>query len=174
MLGYWRNEQATRETVDEDGWLHTGDIARIEKGHIYIVGRLKEIIVLSTGEKIAPADMEMMATDDPLFEQVFIHGEGRPYLTALVSPHPERWERFLKGRGVADPAKEAERVEELVLERLEKRLAMFPSYAAVRRARVIDEPWTIDNGLLTPTLKLRRNSLLNRYRDIIEALYEGH
>ncbi len=89
-LGYWHNPSATRALIDADGWLHTGDQARIEpRGHITITGRLKEILVLSTGEKVPPADLERALASSPLVEQALVVGDGRPYLAALVVPRPE-------------------------------------------------------------------------------------
>ena len=78
MLGYWNRPQDTREAIDADGWLHTGDQARIVGDHLYITGRLKEILVTSTGEKVAPADLEMAITSDPLLAQAMVVGEGMP------------------------------------------------------------------------------------------------
>jgi long-chain acyl-CoA synthetase len=103
MLGYWNNHAATSQVIDADGWLHTGDQARIdETQHIYITGRLKDILVLSNGEKIPPGDMESAVALDPLVEQVLIVGEGRPYLTALIVLDGAQWPAFAQERGV-DP-----------------------------------------------------------------------
>ena len=85
MLGYWRNGRATEAAIDPEGYFHTGDVARKDDGgHLTIVGRIKEILVLSTGEKVSPEDLELAIAVNPLFEQVMVVGEGRPYLAALV------------------------------------------------------------------------------------------
>lgn len=94
MQGYWRNDQATAAAIDADGWLHTGDRAVYEDGHIRITGRLKDIIVLSNGEKVAPVDMEMAISTDPLFEQNLVLGEGRPFLTLLAVLNKQLWVEF--------------------------------------------------------------------------------
>ena len=91
MLGYWANEKATHDILDDDGWLHTGDKAKLENGQLYITGRIKEIIVLANGEKVPPTDMEMAIAADPLFEQAMIVGDNRPYLSALLVLDPEQW-----------------------------------------------------------------------------------
>ena len=91
MLGYWNNHAATAKMIDSDGWLHTGDQARISNGHVYITGRIKDILVLSNGEKVPPADMEMAISLDPLFEQVLVVGEGRSFLSALVVLSADLW-----------------------------------------------------------------------------------
>jgi len=178
MLGYWRNPEATRAILDEQGWLSTGDIARIgAAGHIYITGRLKEIIVMSNGEKIPPTDMEQAILQDRLFDQAMIYGEARPYLVALVVVNPEGWAQFCKEQRVSenDPATFANAgVQARVLERIIYCLREFPGYAKVNRVLLLQEPWSIDNGLLTPTLKLKRPQVVEKYAVQINQLYEGH
>jgi long-chain acyl-CoA synthetase len=177
MLGYWENPEATRELIDTGGWLHTGDKARIERNHIYITGRLKEIIVLSNGEKVPPADMEMAITLDPLFEQVMVIGDSRPYLCAIIVLNAEQW-KALANTLTLDPddaaALKSEVLEKTVLDRLAGQLSEFPGYAQVRRIACIQEPWSVDNGLITPTMKLKRDRIMARYADEIAALYAGH
>ena len=174
MLGYWRQPEATRAAIDADGWLHTGDKARIEGGRVHIVGRLKEILVLSTAEKVPPADLELAITEDPHFEQAMVVGEGLPYLAALVVLSRERWPGLAHAAGVdpRDPgALSAPAVVGAALARIERQLARFPSYARVRRAWLTLEPWTIEAGLITPTLKLKRAELAQRFAGEIAQLY---
>jgi long-chain acyl-CoA synthetase len=93
MRGYWKDEEATRAMIDADGWLHSGDKVRVDaNGHYTIVGRIKDIIVLNNGEKVPPTDMESAILLDPLFEQVMIVGEGKPYLAALTVLNEEHWQ----------------------------------------------------------------------------------
>ncbi|MEJ2060010.1 MAG: long-chain fatty acid--CoA ligase [Gammaproteobacteria bacterium] len=178
MLGYWNNEQATKEAVDADGWLHTGDQARIDEGgHIYIIGRLKEIIVLANGEKVPPADMEMAITMDPLFEQVMIIGEGKPYLSALVVLDEDHWKEFAAGLDVDSHGAASlsdKYVEKAVLHRIAQAIDDFPGYAQVRRVTLSLTPWSIEDGLLTPTMKMKRARIENKYHEAIECMYEGH
>ncbi len=178
MLGYWNNEAATRAIFTPDGWLSTGDVARIdEHGHITITGRIKEIIVLSNGEKVPPVDLEAAILSDPLFEQVMVVGEGKPYLSLLAVINRERWaeaalERNLPGSwpaGLQLPQAKA-----FVLTRVVQQIRAFPGYARIRRAALLGEPWTMENGLLTPTLKLKRSQVLERYKAEYEKLYEGY
>ncbi|HZP91533.1 MAG TPA: long-chain fatty acid--CoA ligase [Burkholderiales bacterium] len=178
MLGYWNNPEATRAMFTEDGWLNTGDTARIdETGHIYITGRLKEIIVMSNGEKIPPVDMESAILRDPLFEQVMVLGEGRPFLSAFVVLNREQWARVAAAQGL-DPASErvmcGPQAEKIVLERLKAQIHEFPGYAQIHRAAVFAQPWTIENGLLTPTMKVKRAKVVDSYRREFDALYAGH
>ncbi len=178
MLGYWNNPDATRAIIGEDGWLHTGDIAQIsDTGHLYITGRIKEIIVMSNGEKIPPNDMELAILQDPLFEQVMIYGEARPYLVALVVLNASVWASFAKEVGIRADMPEAltdSRVESRVLRRIAINLRGFPGYAKVNRVLMLREHWSIDNDLLTPTQKLKRDEVTRRYASQIKQLYEGH
>lgn len=175
MLGYWNNEQATREQFTEDGWLRTGDLARIdEEGFIYITGRSKDIIVLSNGEKVPPADMEMAIVLDPLFEQAMVVGEGRPALTAVISLNREVWAEIAPEYRV-DPGDEAalrrDDIHRRLLERVASTLRHFPGYAQIKNIYPTFDTWDVDSGLLTPTLKLKRNRLMERYAEQIEAMY---
>ncbi|RMD79769.1 MAG: long-chain fatty acid--CoA ligase, partial [Gammaproteobacteria bacterium] len=175
--GYWKRPEATAALLDPEGWLHTGDQAALEGGRIRITGRIKEIIVLANGEKVPPADLEAAITEDPAFDQALVLGEGRPYLAALVVPEPGAWREACAALGLdpEDPAAARDpRAERWALERIGPRLAPFPGYARVRRAAVLLEPWTVDNGLLTPTLKPKRARILERHAGRVAELYEGH
>jgi long-chain acyl-CoA synthetase len=150
--------------------LYTGDKARIEDGYIYITGRIKDIIVMATGEKVSPVDMELAVCNDVLFDQVMVIGEGRPYLTALVVLNEGQWERFIEKNNHPD----ANTVESLLRERIGSCLHDFPGYAEIVRLSIIQEPWTIENDLMTPTLKIKRNRIEDKYAGIIHRMYEGH
>lgn len=169
MLGYWNNRAATDAVLSADGWLNTGDTARIDgDGHVFITGRLKDIIVMSNGEKVPPADMETAILRDPVFEQVMLIGEARSYLSALVVPNRDRWS------AIADREQTPGGKNDLALARIAQQLEQFPGYAQVRRVAVIDEPWTVENGALTPTLKLKRAKVLERHWVEVERMYHGH
>ena len=173
MQGYWRNEAATARAIDAEGWLHTGDRAVIDHGHIRITGRLKEIIVLSNGEKIAPTDLEMAISMDPLFDHALVLGEGRPFLTLLAVLNRPVWQELVGELGVpADPASlELPEVKTAVLGRVEKLLGRFPGFVFIRDVTLSLEPWTVDDGLLTPTLKLRRSLIEKHLADDIRRMY---
>ncbi|MCU7905201.1 MAG: long-chain fatty acid--CoA ligase [Candidatus Thiodiazotropha sp. (ex Epidulcina cf. delphinae)] len=175
MLGYWNNHAATAEMIDPQGWLHTGDQARIdEDGHIHITGRIKDILVLSNGEKIPPSDMEMAIELDPLVEQVMVVGEGKPYLGALVVLNPDLWNGLAEEFDL-DPLRQEslgdERLQNVVLKRIRMALRDFPGYAKIRRVALLLEPWTIDNGLMTPTIKVKRRKVLDYCRETVDSLY---
>jgi long-chain acyl-CoA synthetase len=175
MRGYWKNEEATRAMIDADGWLHTGDQARVDAdGHYTIIGRIKDIIVLNNGEKVPPTDMESAILLDPLFEQVMVVGEGKPYLAALTVLNEEHWQAFAASLHV-DPGHPSALRDPRVMKALTRRVAHhlrhFPGYAQIRRMHPDLKPWTVDDGLLTPTLKIKRNQVLDRYRAAVEAMY---
>ena len=177
MLGYWANEKATSDIIDADGWLHTGDKARLVDGQLYITGRLKEIIVLANGEKVPPADMEMAICMDTLFDQAMVIGDNRPYLSALLVINPEQWEVFakqLKVDPVETEACKSARVNEIILERVARQISAFPGHARIRKVCCQLEPWTIENGLMTPTLKIKRNKTLEHFAADIEKMYLDH
>jgi long-chain acyl-CoA synthetase len=151
MLGYWRNAEATRAAFDPEGWLRTGDVAEVRDGRIYIRGRIKDIFVMSNGEKLPPQDAEFSLLHDPIFEQAMLVGEGRPFLTLLAVTQ--------------------ETDEKTLIARANEQLKSFPRWVRVRRCIATREPWSIDNGLLTPTLKLKRPLVFARHKDAIEAVY---
>jgi len=178
MMGYWNNQEATDACMTDDGWFRSGDKARIDDdGFLYIIGRLKDILVLSNGEKVPPADMEMAIANDSLFEQVMVIGESKPYLTACVVLNLDHWNDLADMIGF-DPDDASsltkKEVEKMVLSRIHHRLKDFPGYAQVRRVALYLEPWTIDDGLITPTLKVKRPKVMERFADDISKLYEGH
>ncbi len=170
MLGYWKDEDATREIFTSDGFLRTGDRVCVEDGNIRIIGRLKEIIIMSTGEKAPPGDMEMALESLALVEKAIVYGEGKPFLTAALSLNEEEWKKTSETLEVTS-ADEAV-VEEFILKEIAPLMRTFPSYARVRRLFATEEQWTIDNGLLTPTLKVKRSKISERYRNEIERLYK--
>jgi long-chain acyl-CoA synthetase len=174
MLGYWHNETATREVLDEDGWLHTGDQVRIKDRHLYITGRLKEIIVLSNGEKVPPADMELAICTDPLFDQAMVIGEGRAFLAAMVVLAQDVWQTTAAAQGFDlgdENILQSKQVQRFVLNRIADTLVDFPGYARIRRVIVLDTPWSIEDGTMTPTLKLRRTQIVQQMQAQIDDLY---
>ncbi|MDP1896838.1 MAG: AMP-binding protein [Sulfurimicrobium sp.] len=151
MLGYWKNPEASAKVLDADGWLNTGDLARMKNGKIMIGGRSKDILVLSNGEKASPQDVEAAILDDPLFEQVMLVGEGKPFFSLLaVTQEPD---------------------EKALVRRANAQLKAFPRYVRIRRVISISEAWTVENGLLTPTQKVKRRAVEERYAQRIKQLY---
>lgn len=174
MLGYWNNKEATDDTINSDGWLHTGDKAQIEDGRIRITGRLKEIIVLSNGEKVAPTDMEMTIGLDPMFENVMVIGEGRPYLTLICVLNQFFWEEFAKKLEVAPSIESLKlpEVKQAVKKRVDSHLSGFPGYVFIKEITLNLSPWTVEDGLLTPTLKMKRKAIEQHLAEDIDSMYE--
>ena len=164
--------------IQSDGWLNSGDTARIdEKGHVFITGRLKEIIVLSNGEKVPPVDMEAAIMRDPLFEQVMLLGEGKPYLTVMAVLNADHWKKLCAEHGLDANATDlvrSKQVEDITLEHIGRQLKQFPGYAQVRRVTLTLDPWTVENGLLTPTMKLKRTKVMEKFNAQIDQMYAGH
>jgi len=176
MLGYWNNESATKKAINEDGWLHTGDKARIENNHIYITGRIKEILVLSNGEKVPPADIEMAIANDPLFDQIMVLGEQKAYLAAIIVFNPDEWIKLATELNISPDSSQVnnETVINIVNDKIKSHMHNFPGYANIYNFYITLDPWTVENGLITPTLKLKRTEITNVYQEIIDGLYEGH
>lgn len=175
MLGYWNNEQATKDTFTEDGWLRSGDKAKITRdGYVHITGRIKDILVLSNGEKIPPGDMEQAITLNPLFEQALVIGEAKPYLSALIVINPEQWETLARAHNL-DPTDKNQvadnKLNKALIRTVSDCLSDFPGYAKIRRVTPLLEPWTVENGLMTPTLKVKRPLVINQYQQVIESMY---
>ncbi|MDH5395485.1 MAG: long-chain fatty acid--CoA ligase [Gammaproteobacteria bacterium] len=176
MMGYWDNKEATNEVIDQDGWFHTGDKVKIEHEHIYITGRIKDIIVLSNGEKVSPNDVELAISSDPVFEQVVVIGEAKPYLTALITMESNKWKELAGSMSVSpnEESLKSDNVMAILINRINKRLSEFPGYAKIIRVHIVLQPWTIEDGLVTPTLKLKRSKIYEKYSNEINKLYEGH
>jgi len=178
MLGYWNDPTATAAAVDADGWLHTGDLARIEDGRVFICGRLKEIIVMSTGEKVSPSDMEAALAADVLFEQALVVGENQPFLVALLVLNPVIWKSLALAKGTASPDDPAALREPAALSAIRDEvnhlLSDFPAWGRVRGVHLTLTPWTVESGLITPTMKPIRHALEQRFAGEIAALYEQH
>jgi len=176
MQGYWGNPEATAEAI-RDGWLHTGDIGEIDAdGHLRITDRKKDIIVNSGGDNLAPQRVEGFLTLQREIAQAMVYGDRRPHLVALIVPSAEfarEWAR--EQRKEPDLAalcadREFRATISLAVDRVNAGLSVIEK---VRRFTLTDEPFTIDNGMMTPTLKIRRHAIIEKYGDRLAALYGG-
>ncbi|HZQ50931.1 MAG TPA: long-chain fatty acid--CoA ligase [Bryobacteraceae bacterium] len=161
FIGYYKDEEATRSVMTEDGWFATGDIAEVDSdGYWYITGRKKELIVSSNGKKIYPAKIENLFKMEPIINQVVLIGDKKPYVTAILTLNTAQ-------------LKEAEPVNEAVqaaVTRVNKQLADFER---IRRFKVLERDFSIDQGELTPTMKIRRARVLENHRELVSDLYLG-
>jgi long-chain acyl-CoA synthetase len=175
MKGYWKRPEDTAKILSADGWLGTGDQAEIVNDRIYIKGRIKEIIVTSTGEKVPPGDLELALLADPLLEQAFVVGENRPFIACVAVLKRDEWQRLAADLGLAPQDADSlnhPSVHRAVLARIEKNTASFARYAVPRAVHLTLEPWTIENTFMTPTLKLKRNNLMAFFAPAIEGMYQ--
>lgn len=178
MQGYFKREEDTQAAFTKDGYLKTGDVGAFDqKGYLRIVGRIKEIIVTSTGEKIPPADLESAIEFDPLFDQAYVIGENRPFISTMVVLNKTEWTKLATTLDLDPNDPEsllASVTKNAVLKRIKFAAKDFPQYALPRNVCMTFEPWTIENGLLTPTLKLKRKKMEERFAPQIASLYAGH
>ena len=155
MLGYWNKKEETDKVII-DGWLHTGDIGEIdpEDGYLKITDRKKDIIVSAGGDNISPAKIENMITNEPEIDQCMVYGDKKNYLVALIVPSKD----FLK---------EKEKIDN-VIEKINKKLTLLEK---IKRIQLIDENFSIENGLMTPTMKVKRKKVTEKYKNQLEKLY---
>jgi long-chain acyl-CoA synthetase len=177
MRGYWRDETGTREVL-RDGWLHTGDVGVIdEDGFLQITDRKKDIIVNSGGENVAPQRVEGVLALQPEIAQVIVYGDGRPHLVALIVPDADFAKAYARQHklkpDLAELAqhKEFERVIGDAVARANESLSVIER---VRHFRLLSEPFTIESGTMTPTLKLKRQLIYRVHRDLFESMYQAH
>lgn len=176
MLGYWKNEAATREAIDADGYFHTGDIGRLdEQGRLYITDRKKELIVTSGGKKVAPQPIENQLKSDKYISQAVLIGDKRNYITALVVPNFDslvRWAGYkkLNFRTHADLVQDPMVMAKL-MSRIERVNADLSNYERIRKIAILDHEMTLEGGQLTPSLKVKRRVVNEMYGGLIESLY---
>jgi long-chain acyl-CoA synthetase len=172
--GYYKNEEATRETLADD-WLHTGDIGEIDSdGFLKITGRKKDIIITAGGKNITPANLEAEIKQHPLISQCVVIGDRRPYLVALVTLDPEEAVKFAKENGLPeDPEAVAasDQVKAALDEHVDQINEKFARVEQVKKIEVLPHDLSQEGGELTPTLKVKRNVVADKYASEIEALY---
>src|SRR5438874_853836 len=174
--GYFKQPEASREVFEPEGWFHTGDIGRIDDdGFLFITDRKKDLIVTAGGMNIAPQNIENLLKADPFLSQAMVYGDRRPYPVALITLNPDELKKFAQEQGIiaSDPAvlvkhpKVVERVERTVEEKNSK----LQSYAKIKKFRVLPDDFTQDGGELTPTLKVKRKVVIQKYSRELEDLY---
>jgi long-chain acyl-CoA synthetase len=178
MKGYWRDDEATRQVIDADGWFHTGDIGELTPdGFLRITDRLKNIIVTAGGKNVAPQPMENLAVMSPFVSQAVIIGDRRPFPTMLVVPEWDNLLPWAAANGVGETDHESLAAHPRVVELLTKEalggLGEFAKFERPKKVAVLAREFTIDSGMLTPTLKIRRRIVEQHYREVIEDLYGG-
>ena len=175
MKGYYNNPTATAETIDAEGWLHTGDIGELHHGFLSITDRKKDIIVTAGGKNIAPQNIENLLKADPFISQVMVHGDRRPYPVALITLNPEELGKFAREQGVltSDPGALVRhpKVLERVARTVEEKNTNLQSYAKIKKFSILPDDFTLEGGELTPTLKVKRKVVTEKYKKELEGLY---
>ena len=175
MKGYYLNDEATAEAF-EDGWFKTGDIARVdEDGFVYIIDRKKELIVTAGGKNIAPQPIENDLRLDKYVSQAIVIGDKKPYLVAFITPNYERLIDLAREESISyvdiEDLVSNSRIKELFAQRIEELNKNYPSYKTIKKFAVLPRDFTIEGGELTPTLKLKRKVIYEKYMDIVNDLY---
>src|SRR3954452_126564 len=172
--GYWRNDEATREVLDDEGWMHTGDLGSVEDGYLFITGRKKDIIITAGGKNLTPANIENDLKQSPFISQAVMYGDRRPYPVALVTLDMEELEPWVREHGL--PLDEAAlavdpQVRELVQGVLDAANKKYAQVEQVKRFAILDHDLAQETGELTPTLKVKRNVVYERYAKEFDDLY---
>ncbi len=176
--GYYKLDEATRETFDSDGWLHSGDLARIdEDGFVWIVGRKKEIIITAAGKNIAPAKLETLLGNHPLISKACMIGDQRKFLSMIIALDHEEAPEWAAGRGLEydDLASFSQlpEVEDEIAKAVAEANESVARVEQVKKWVIVPDEWTPDSGEVTPSLKLKRRVVLDQYADEIESMYAG-
>ena len=171
MRGYWGNESATREAIDAEGWLHTGDIGRFDAdGYLYITDRKKDVLITSGGKNVAPQPIEQLLTAQPAIAQAVVVGDNYPYLTALIAPRFEDLPAPFTGRPAEDLLADAA-FERLIDGAVDVVNAGLSEHERIRNWQFLPRELTQAEGEVTPTLKVRRRIVLERYGDLVASMY---
>jgi long-chain acyl-CoA synthetase len=170
--GYWQAPTATAEAWDDNGWFHTGDIGTIDDdGFVFITDRKKELLVTAGGKKIPPQKIEVLLKQLPLISQAVLTGEGRQYCSALLTLNHQSVIEWAAGRTVLPKLNDWKELRAELQKHLDQVNSSLASYETVKNFYILDGDFSIDNGLLTPTLKVKRKLVINRYKDEISSMY---
>jgi long-chain acyl-CoA synthetase len=178
MKGYWNNPESTKEVIDSEGWLHTGDIGHLDgEGFLYITDRKKHLFVSSGGKNIAPQPIENLFLTSKYIEQFMLIGDRRMYLTALIVPDFDALKEYADGNAISYSSNVELTSHPAINGLIEKDIQQIQrdlaNYERVRKFTLLDRQFTIEDGELTPTQKVRRRAIEERYKHIIESMYEG-
>jgi long-chain acyl-CoA synthetase len=176
MRGYFNKPEATAEAIDRDGFFHTGDIGRMDAdGYLYITDRKKDLIVTSAGKNIAPQPIENVLKTNPLISEIVMVGNGRNYPSALVVPNFENLGRLAAEKGIASASREALVADSRIIELVEQAIAStsgeLAQYEKIKKITLLPREFSIDQGELTPTLKVKRRVVEAKYKDLIDRMY---
>jgi len=168
---YYNNPQATQEAVEPDGWFHSGDIGNLEDGFLRITDRKKDLIVTAGGKKVAPQPLEnAIKIQSPLVSQVLVYGDRRPYCVALLTLSEDAAKRFASN---GTPASDSPELRALLKKDIDQLNSKLASYETIKKFAVLPNDFTEATGELTPSLKVKRKLVIERYQSVIDGLYQG-
>jgi long-chain acyl-CoA synthetase len=182
ISGYYKNDEATKELLKSDGnggfWLHTGDVGNIdEDGYLFITDRKKDILITAGGKNVAPQNIENLLKTSPYVSQAMVYGDRKPYLTALVTLDEDEITKFARDnkllfQDMVDLSRKEE-VVDLISEEIRLKNEDLASYESVKKFRILEEDFDQDKDEITPTFKIRRKVIVERYGDLLEGMYSG-
>ncbi len=177
--GYHNQPELNRKTLTDDGWIYTGDLGKIDAdGFLWVTGRKKDIIITSGGKNVTPSNIENLLANYPLIEHAMVHGDRRKYLTALISLSPDNLPAWAESKGVKDLNHEALTRLDVVNQEIQRAVDEVNSHLAnfetIKKFVIIPHPLEVETGELTPTMKVRRKVVEQKYMDRLDALYDGH
>ncbi len=175
MREYYKMPAETAETLTEDGWQHTGDLGEIDdEGFLKITGRKKDLIVTAGGKNVAPSAIEGLIATSQYISQVCVIGDRRKYLTALITVDQDNIRAYAAEHGIAgdslDELLASDEINALIQSVVEEKNTHFASFETIKKFRLLEE-FSIENGMLTPTLKVKRNVAMERFADMIDGMY---
>ena len=173
---YWRNPEATEETMS-DGWLRTGDLGELDdEGYLKITGRKKDIIITAGGKNLTPANIENDLKQSPFISQAVMYGDRKPFPVAMITLDPEEIVPWAKEQGLPEDIEslaENEKVHEIVQAELDRANSNYARVEQIKKFTILDHDLSVETGELTPSLKVKRNVIYDRYGDVFESLYSG-
>jgi len=177
MKGYYKNPEETKEAIDREGWLHTGDIGYIDKdGFIFITDRKKNIIVTSGGKNVAPQPIENLLVTSKYIEQSVVLGDKRKYCSAFIVPNLDKLKAYAEKNNIRytneDDLLKNSAINQLMRQEIDAVSGELASYETVKKFRLLKSPFTIESGELTPSLKVKRNVVEQRYKILIDEMYQ--
>lgn len=177
MKGYWNDVEATREAIDPDGWYHTGDIGRFDDGFLIITDRIKHMIVSAGGKNIYPGPIEEGFKHEPWIDQIMVVGEAREFLTALIVAEEDIIRLFAKEKGLSVTKLEeilaTDEVQRVFTQLFKSHSRQVAAHEKIRGFRLVRDGFTVENGMMTPTLKLKRKVISKQYSGLIDEMYAG-
>lgn len=177
MKGYWKNEKATKEMIDEDGWLHTGDVGRFVNGNLQITDRIKHMIVNAGGKNIYPGPIEDMFKTSKWIDQAVVVGEAQNFMALLIVPDFDAIKKFAQERGInfssIEELIEHEEIQALYKQEIRNFSKELASHEKIRDFRLLPNEFTVESGEITPTLKVKRRVISEKYGHLIEDIFKN-